>query len=147
MSDSVSPCIETGAPLEGMEAFESINDIIAEACRRFVDHPAFSCLGHTLSYRDVDRLSGDFAAWLQQETDLEPGARIAIQLPTVLQFPVAVFGALRAGLVVVNTNPSTPSARCVISFAMPASRRWWCWPTWPTSWRRCSTRPISAMST
>ena len=105
MSDSVSPCIETGAPLEGMEAFESINDIIAEACRRFVDHPAFSCLGHTLSYRDVDRLSGDFAAWLQQETDLEPGDRIAIQLPNVLQFPVAVFGALRAGLVVVNTNP------------------------------------------
>ncbi|WP_110602416.1 MULTISPECIES: AMP-binding protein [Salinicola] len=105
MSDSVSPCIETGAPLEGMEAFESINDIIAEACDRFADKPAFSCLGHTLSYRDVDRLSGDFAAWLQQETDLEPGDRIAIQLPNVLQFPVAVFGALRAGLVVVNTNP------------------------------------------
>ncbi|MDH4573504.1 AMP-binding protein [Salinicola acroporae] len=105
MSDSVSPCIETGAPLEGMEAFESINDIIAEACNRFADKPAFSCLGHTLSYRDVDRLSGDFAAWLQQETDLEPGDRIAIQLPNVLQFPVAVFGALRAGLVVVNTNP------------------------------------------
>ncbi|WP_110661588.1 AMP-binding protein [Salinicola socius] len=105
MSDSVSPCIETGPPLEGMEAFASINDIIAEACERFADKPAFSCLGHTLSYRDVDRLSGDFAAWLQHETDLEPGDRIAIQLPNVLQFPVAVFGALRAGLVVVNTNP------------------------------------------
>lgn len=105
MSDSVSPCIETGAPLEGMEAFESINDIIAEACRRFADKPAFSCLGHTLHYRDIDRLSGHFAAWLQRETDLEPGDRIAIQLPNVLQFPVAVFGALRAGLVVVNTNP------------------------------------------
>ena len=62
-------------------------------------------MGKTLSFSDLDRLSTDFAAWLQHETDLVPGDRIAIQLPNVLQFPVAVFGALRAGLVVVNTNP------------------------------------------
>ena len=62
-------------------------------------------MGKTLSFSDLDRLSAHFAAWLQHETDLVPGDRIAIQLPNVLQFPVAVFGALRAGLVVVNTNP------------------------------------------
>ncbi|GHB29363.1 AMP-binding protein [Salinicola rhizosphaerae] len=105
MSESFSPELETGAPLEGMEAFESINDIIADACRRFADKPAFSCMGQTLRYRDIDRLSDHFAAWLQRETDLVPGDRIAVQLPNVLQFPVVVFGALKAGLVVVNTNP------------------------------------------
>ncbi|WP_251979044.1 AMP-binding protein [Salinicola avicenniae] len=105
MSDSATPGIETGPPLKGMEAFVSINDIIADACRRFADKPAFSCMGQVLRYRDIDRLSNQFAAWLQRETDLEPGDRIAIQLPNVLQFPVAVFGALKAGLVIVNTNP------------------------------------------
>ncbi|WP_110668543.1 AMP-binding protein [Salinicola halophilus] len=97
--------IESGPALTGLDAFESIDDIIADACRRFADKPAFSCLGHTLRYRDVDRLADRFAAWIQHETDLQPGDRIAIQLPNVLQFPVAVFGALRAGLVIVNTNP------------------------------------------
>ncbi|WP_110685324.1 AMP-binding protein [Salinicola aestuarinus] len=97
--------VESGGALTGLESFDSIDDIIADACRRFADKPAFSCLGHTLTYRDIDRLANQFAAWIQHETDLEPGDRIAIQLPNVLQFPVAVFGALRAGLVIVNTNP------------------------------------------
>ncbi|WP_110650383.1 AMP-binding protein [Salinicola peritrichatus] len=105
MSDSATAGVESGPPLEGMDAFESVDDIITEACRRFADKPAFSCMGQSLSYREIDRLSDRFAAWLQHETDLEPGDRIAVQLPNVLQFPVAVFGALRAGLVVVNTNP------------------------------------------
>ena len=59
----------------------------------------------TLTYGELERLSGNFASYLQTETDLQPGDRIAIQMPNVLQFPVAVFGAIRAGLIVVNTNP------------------------------------------
>ncbi len=83
----------------------TITDLFEEACRRHGDRPAFSCLGQTLSYRDVDRLSVAFAACLQRHTELQPGDRIAVQLPNLLQFPIVVYGALRAGLVVVNTNP------------------------------------------
>lgn len=104
MSHAMSPVV-SGPPLEGMDEFSSVNEVFAEACQRFADKPAFTCMGRTLRYAELERLSRDFAAWLSYETDLEPGDRIAIQLPNVLQFPVAIFGAMRAGLVVVNTNP------------------------------------------
>lgn len=87
------------------DRYPNIPAVLREACRRFADRPAFSNLGRTLSYAELYELSGAFAAWLQEHTDLVPGERIAIQLPNLLQYPVAVFGALRAGLVVVNTNP------------------------------------------
>ena len=82
----------------------SINDVLQRACQRFGDLPAFTSLGRTLRYWELERLSADFAAYLQQ-LGLQPGDRIAIQLPNLIQYPVAVFGAIRAGLVVVNTNP------------------------------------------
>ena len=104
MSHAMSPVV-SGPPLEGMDEFSSVNEVFAQACQRFADKPAFTCMGRTLRYAELERLSRDFAAWLSHETDLEPGDRIAIQLPNVLQFPVAIFGAMRAGLVVVNTNP------------------------------------------
>ncbi|HEY8332130.1 MAG TPA: long-chain-fatty-acid--CoA ligase FadD1 [Pseudomonas sp.] len=87
------------------DRYPNIQTVLRESCQRFADQPAFSNLGHTLSYGELYELSGAFAAWLQEHTDLAPGERIAIQLPNLLQYPVAVFGALRAGLVVVNTNP------------------------------------------
>lgn len=83
----------------------TLAEVFAESCSRYAHKPAFTCMGHTLSYADLDRLSGAFATYLQQQTHLQPGDRIAVQLPNILQYPVAVFGALRAGLVVVNTNP------------------------------------------
>ncbi len=86
-------------------AYKSVLDVFHEACRKYGDLPAFSNMGRTLSYRELDKLSADFAAYLQNETSLKPGDRIAVQLPNVLQYPIAVFGAMRAGLVVVNTNP------------------------------------------
>lgn len=105
MSEFANAPILRGPALEGLDEYSSITDVFHAAIKRFSAKPAFTCMGQTLSFADLDRLSGNFAAWLQNETDLEPGDRIAIQLPNVLQFPVAVFGALRAGLVVVNTNP------------------------------------------
>ncbi|GGW69594.1 AMP-binding protein [Vreelandella hamiltonii] len=105
MSEHASTPILRGPALEGLEQYDSVTDVFHSAVKRFAQKPAFTCMGKTLSFADLDHLSADFAAWLQHETDLEPGDRIAIQLPNVLQFPVAVFGALRAGLVVVNTNP------------------------------------------
>lgn len=86
-------------------SYPSIPALVQQACNRFAARPAFSNLGHTLYFGDLDRLSRRFAAFLQSQSDLQPGDRIAIQLPNVLQYPVCVLGAIRAGLVVVNTNP------------------------------------------
>jgi long-chain acyl-CoA synthetase len=87
------------------DQFANIQAVLKESCQRFADKPAFSNLGKTLSYAELYEQSGVFAAYLQQHTDLQPGDRIAVQLPNILQYPVVVFGAMRAGLVVVNTNP------------------------------------------
>ncbi|MCH4874017.1 long-chain-fatty-acid--CoA ligase FadD1 [Pseudomonas sp. TMW22091] len=87
------------------DQYPNVQSVLRQSCQRFADKPAFSNLGKTLTYGELYEQSGAFAAYLQQHTDLQPGDRIAVQLPNVLQYPVAVFGALRAGLIVVNTNP------------------------------------------
>ncbi|MFK0343199.1 long-chain-fatty-acid--CoA ligase FadD2 [Pseudomonas asiatica] len=88
-----------------INAYTSVVEVFERSCKRFADRPAFSNLGVTLTYAELERHSAAFTAWLQQHTDLKPGDRIAVQMPNVLQYPIAVFGALRAGLIVVNTNP------------------------------------------
>jgi len=88
-----------------MGSYQSVADVFLEACGRHGDKPAYTCMGQTFSFREMDKLSEQFASYIQNHTDLQPGDRIAIQLPNVLQFPIAVFGAMRAGLVIVNTNP------------------------------------------
>ena len=88
-----------------MGAYRSVVEVFERSCKSFADCPAFSNMGVTLSYADLERYSAAFAAWLQNHTDLKPGDRIAVQMPNLLQYPIAVFGALRAGLIVVNTNP------------------------------------------
>ncbi|MCQ4301775.1 long-chain-fatty-acid--CoA ligase FadD1 [Pseudomonas songnenensis] len=87
------------------DEYQNIQAVLKQSCERFADKPAFSNLGKTLTYGELYKLSGDFAAYLQQNTDLQPGDRIAVQLPNLIQYPIVVFGAMRAGLVVVNTNP------------------------------------------
>ena len=88
-----------------VEAFASLNEVLSQSCERFAPLPAFSNLGATLTYADLNRLSAAFAAFLQKGLGLNKGARVAIMLPNVLQYPIALFGALRAGLTVVNVNP------------------------------------------
>ncbi|SHM11120.1 long-chain-fatty-acid--CoA ligase FadD2 [Phytopseudomonas punonensis] len=88
-----------------MTAYQSVLEVFERSCKTFADRPAFSNLGRTLTYGELDKLSGAFAAYLQKHTNLKPGDRIAVQMPNVLQYPIAVFGAMRAGLIVVNTNP------------------------------------------
>ena len=85
--------------------FTSIVDIFRQSCDKYGDKTAFYNMGKTLSYRETARLSADFAAYLQQVLKLERGARVAVMMPNVLQYPLAVFGILQAGMVVVNTNP------------------------------------------
>ncbi|MBB2494899.1 long-chain-fatty-acid--CoA ligase FadD1 [Aquipseudomonas ullengensis] len=87
------------------DQYPNIQTVLKQSCQRFADKPAFSNLGKTLTYGEMYELSGAFAAYLQTQTDLKPGDRIAVQLPNILQYPVVVFGAMRAGLIVVNTNP------------------------------------------
>ncbi|WP_252178574.1 AMP-binding protein [Endozoicomonas sp. 4G] len=87
------------------DAFGNLGEMIADAVARHGDKPAFTGLGLTLSFKEVDRLSDQFAAYLQQHAKLQPGDRIALQLPNILQYPVAAFAAIKAGLVIVNTNP------------------------------------------
>ena len=85
--------------------FSSIPELIDDIIRRFGDKPAFHNLGHNISFDELDRLSRDFASYLQSQPDLAKGDRICIMLPNLLQYPVVLFGILRAGLIVVNINP------------------------------------------
>ena len=84
--------------------YSSIVDIIEESCSQHKDRMAYHCMGAELTYAELDYLSRNFAASLQ-DMGLQQGDRIALMMPNILQYPVALFGALRAGLVVVNTNP------------------------------------------
>ena len=95
-----------GVPAEiDPEQVQSIKHLFEGACRQHAAAPAFSNLGKSLSYAEMDELSRRFGAWLQSEAGLRKGDRIAIMMPNLLQYPIAIFGALRAGLIVVNTNP------------------------------------------
>ncbi|RMV94038.1 Long-chain-fatty-acid--CoA ligase [Pseudomonas caricapapayae] len=88
-----------------LQTYQSVIEVFERSCRKFADRPAFSNMGVTLTYAELERHSAAFAAYLQQHTQLRPGDRIAVQMPNILQYPIAVFGAMRAGLIVVNTNP------------------------------------------
>ncbi|MFA7486493.1 MAG: AMP-binding protein [Lysobacteraceae bacterium] len=88
-----------------LDEFASIPDILDITCQNFRDKVAFENMGKKLSYAQIDELSRRFGAYLVHELKLKKGDRVAIMLPNVLQYPIAIFGALRAGLTVVNTNP------------------------------------------
>jgi len=100
-----------GVPAEvDVNAYSSIRDVLTQACKRFAALPAYSNLGHSISYAQLDAASRNFAAYLQHALGYAKGDRVAIMLPNVLQYPIALFGILRAGLVAVNVNPQyTPT--------------------------------------
>jgi long-chain acyl-CoA synthetase len=88
-----------------LDEFASIRAILQRSCERYADLPAFSCMGRTITYAELDGLSRDFGSWLQNGLGLAKGSRLALMMPNLLQYPVTLFGALRAGLTVVNCNP------------------------------------------
>ncbi len=95
-----------GVPAEvDVHEFASLPAVLQRSCQRFADLPAYSNLGASISYAELDRLSSAFGAYLQKSLGLKRGDRVAIMLPNLLQYPVALFGVLRAGMVVVNVNP------------------------------------------
>ena len=85
--------------------YESLVELFEQAVRRHPDIPAYINMGKVLTFRKLEERSRAFAAYLQNELRLEKGDRIALMMPNLLQYPIALFGALRAGLVVVNVNP------------------------------------------
>ena len=94
-----------GVPAEiDFRQFKSIGELFEKSCAKFRDRPAYINMGKTLSFGELEHLATAFGAWLQQQ-GLARGARVAIMMPNCLQYPVCVFGALRAGYVVVNVNP------------------------------------------
>ena len=88
-----------------MSEYASLKDVIESSCEKFRDLTAYSNFGKTMSYAELDAASAAFAAWLQHDAGFEKGDRVAIMMPNVMQYPIAVFGTLRAGCVVVNVNP------------------------------------------
>ncbi len=86
------------------DMYPRLTDMLDDSFKKYRDLPAFIFMGKVLTFGEVDRLSNDFAAYLQSR-GLEPGDRIALMMPNLMQYPIALFGALRAGLIVVNTNP------------------------------------------
>ncbi|MEO6264261.1 MAG: long-chain fatty acid--CoA ligase [Luteimonas sp.] len=95
-----------GVPAEiDVDEFPSIVSVLEQAISNYRDRPAFANLGKVLTYADIDRLSAQFAAYLLGELNLRKGDRVAIMMPNCLQYPIATFGILRAGLTVVNVNP------------------------------------------
>lgn len=83
----------------------SINELIAKSVKKYSNQIAFTNFGHDLTFSELDQLSDDFASYLQNHLNLKKGDRFAIQTPNTLQYPIALFGAIKAGLVVVNVNP------------------------------------------
>ena len=95
-----------GVPLE-IDHFgvDSIVSILEDAVRKYSDHGAFTCMGTTISYKDLDIESSAFASYLMNVLKLNSGERVALMMPNLLQYPVALFGILKAGLIAVNVNP------------------------------------------
>jgi long-chain acyl-CoA synthetase len=94
-----------GVPAEiDVNEYASVREVFEESCRKFATRPAFSCMGRTITFADLDALSSTFGAWLQS-IGCAKGTRVALMMPNILQYPVCVFGTLRAGCTVVNVNP------------------------------------------
>lgn len=92
-------------PEINLNEYASVPDVLARTAQKFPRYSAFRNFGTTITYSEVAGLARDFAAWLQNQAGLQKGARVALMLPNILQYPVAFFGALEAGMTVVNVNP------------------------------------------
>ncbi len=88
-----------------IEAYSSLSALFDESVKKYGDMAAYECMGKSITFNELDKMSAQFGSFLQNTLGLKKGARVALQMPNTLQYPVAMFGVLRAGMVVVNTNP------------------------------------------
>jgi len=117
------------APVQGYVAaelarggYQNVHDLLTLACAKHPHRTAFSCGDDRLSYADLARQADAFARYLRHHAGLQPGDRLALQLPNSLQYPIATFGALKAGLVIVNTNPQYTAAEARHQFRDSGAR-------------------------
>lgn len=117
------------APVQGYVAaelargsYQNVHDLLTLACAKHPHRTAFSCGDDRLSYADLARQADAFARYLRYHAGLQPGDRLALQLPNSLQYPFATFGALKAGLVIVNTNPQYTAAEARHQFRDSGAR-------------------------
>ncbi len=97
---------QAGVPAEiDVNAYKSVAEVFEKSVAKFADRPAFANMDKIITYRELDKLTRDFGAYLQNKLGLKKGDRVAVMMPNLLQYPIAVFGILRAGLTVVNVNP------------------------------------------
>lgn len=85
--------------------YQSILSVLDQVCEKYADRPGFASFGTQLTYGEIERLSRQFASYLINDLKLKKGDRVALMMPNLLQYPIAIFGVLRAGMTVVNTNP------------------------------------------
>ena len=98
--------IPKGVPADiDMSQYHSINELFDKSCDRFASSPAYTNMGVTITYQQLNDLSKAFASMLQNELHLTKGDRLAIMMPNLLQYPIALFGAMRAGITNTNVNP------------------------------------------
>lgn len=86
------------------EEYKTLREYIMKKCKEHANRKAFSCMGKELTFKDIDKLSDQFGAYLQSR-GVEPGDRVALMMPNLLQYPIALFGCIKAGIIIVNTNP------------------------------------------
>lgn len=126
--------------------YKSIGEFFDHAVARYSSRPAFTCMGKTLTFADLNAQSARIGAWLQS-IGLAKGDRVAVMMPNILQNPVIVYGILRAGFTVVNVNPLyTPRELQHQLYRFRAPRRSSFWKTSRTPCSRWSTRPRSSTS-
>lgn len=119
MSASVQGYVATELARGG---YQNVHDLLAQACAKHPQRAAFSCGDDQLTYAELGSLADAFARYLRHHAGLQPGDRLALQLPNSLQYPIAVFGALKAGLVIVNTNPQYTAAEARHQFRDSGAR-------------------------
>ena len=88
-----------------IDGFNSIVDLFEQSCQKYAQKPAYINMGVSITYSELDRLSKNFASYLQNDLNLTKGDRMALMMPNLLQYPIALFGAMRAGITIVNVNP------------------------------------------
>ncbi len=99
---------QSGVPAsieDQMEKYQNIPEVLEETFKNYSTKKAFHCMGKDLTYQEIDQLSLKFASYLQQDLGLKKGDRVALMMPNILQYPIALFGILRAGMIAVNVNP------------------------------------------
>jgi len=99
-----------------MTQFSSILEVLNESCSKYANKPAYSNFGHTVTFGQIEKMTRQFALYLQQDLGLKKGDRIGIMLPNIIQYPVVVFAAIRLGLVIVNIDPMYTQRELILQF-------------------------------